>query len=43
MTDRPAGWRMPSIKQMEKMVAALGRKIPVTSALAPDDDLPAEY
>jgi hypothetical protein len=34
---------MPNIKQMEKMVAALGRKIPVTPALAPDDDLPAEY
>src|SRR5579859_7229640 len=43
MTDRPASWRMPSIKQTEKMAAALGKKAPVTSALAPGDDLPPEY
>jgi hypothetical protein len=43
MTDRPASWRMPSVKQMEKMAASLGRKAPVTPALAPVDDLPAEY
>jgi hypothetical protein len=43
MTDRSASWRMPSIKQMEKMAAALGRKASVTPALAPDDDLPPEY
>jgi hypothetical protein len=34
---------MPSVQQMEKMAAALTRKAPVTSALAPDDDLPPEY
>jgi hypothetical protein len=28
---------------MEKMAAALSRKAPVTPALAPGDDLPAEY
>jgi hypothetical protein len=43
MTDRPASWRMPSTKQMEKVAAALSRKGPVTPALAPDDDLPPEY
>ena len=43
MTDRPASWRMPSIKQMEKMAAAPGRKAPVAPGLAPDDDLPPEY
>jgi hypothetical protein len=43
MTDRPASWRMPTRKQMEKMAAALSSKAPVTPALAPGDDLPAEY
>jgi hypothetical protein len=43
MTDRPASWRMPSIKQMESMAAAPNRKAPVTPALAPGDDLPPEY
>jgi hypothetical protein len=43
MTDRPAGWRMPSVKQMKKMAVTLNRKAPVTPALAPDDDLPPEY
>jgi hypothetical protein len=43
MTDRPASWRIPSIKQMEKMAAALGRKAPAAPAHAPDEDLPPEY
>ncbi|MCK1668979.1 hypothetical protein IVA91_29510 [Bradyrhizobium sp. 153] len=45
MTDRPAGWRMPTRKQMERMatVGAVGRKAPATPALAPGDDLPPEY
>jgi hypothetical protein len=43
MTDRPANWRMPSRKEMEKMAAAVGRKAPRGPALAPDDDLPPEY
>jgi hypothetical protein len=42
MSDRPASWRMPSIKQMEKM-AALNRRAPGAPALAPADDLPPEY
>ncbi|QAU48858.1 hypothetical protein [Bradyrhizobium guangzhouense] len=43
MTDRPASWRMPNPKQMEKMAAAVGRSVPSRPGLAPDADLPAEY
>jgi hypothetical protein len=43
MTDRPASWRMPSRKAMEKMASTVGRKAPPAPALAPDDDLPPEY
>src|ERR1700749_4315184 len=43
MTDRPASWRMPSRREMEKMASAAGRKSPPAPALAPDDDLPPEY
>ena len=34
---------MPTVKQMEKMAAALGSKALPSPALAPNDDLPAEY
>ena len=34
---------MPTVKQMEKMAAALGKKPPRIPAVAPADDLPAEY
>ncbi|WGS02621.1 hypothetical protein MTX26_09825 [Bradyrhizobium sp. ISRA443] len=43
MTDRPASWRMPTPKQMEKMAALVGRNAPPKPGLAPDADLPAEY
>ncbi|WP_298253193.1 hypothetical protein [Bradyrhizobium sp.] len=43
MMDRPASWRMPTVKQMEKMGTAFGRKTAPSPALAPNDDLPAEY
>jgi len=43
MTDRPASWRMPTPKQMEKIAAAVGRKAPSARGLAPDEDLPPEY
>jgi hypothetical protein len=43
MTDRPASWRMPSRKEMEKMASAVVRKASPAPALAPDDNLPAEY
>ncbi|MEY9417977.1 hypothetical protein ABIF69_004419 [Bradyrhizobium japonicum] len=43
MTDRPASWRMPTRKQMERMAAAVDRKAPAPAGPAPDDDLPPEY
>ena len=43
MTDRPASWRMPTPKQMEKMAAAVGRKVPPARGPALDEDLPPEY
>src|SRR4051794_15132456 len=43
MTDRPASWRMPTPKQMDKMAAAVGRKAPPPRGLPPDDVLPPEY
>jgi hypothetical protein len=42
MTDRPASWRMPTPKQMEKLAAEASRK-PGLPAGAPEDPLPAEY
>src|ERR1700719_5085923 len=42
MTDRPASWRMPTPKQMEKLAAEAARR-PVVCAAAPDAPLPAEY
>ncbi|MBR0820338.1 hypothetical protein [Bradyrhizobium liaoningense] len=41
MTDRPASWRMPTPKQMEKLAAKGDRQAP--SAAGPDAPLPAEY
>ena len=43
MTDRPASWRMPSRKEMEKMASAVDVRAPPAAALAPGDDLPPEY
>jgi hypothetical protein len=42
MTDRPASWRMPTPKQMEKLAAEAVRESPLPAA-APDAPLPAEY
>jgi hypothetical protein len=42
MTDRPASWRMPTPKQMEKLAAEAARRVAVP-APAPDGPLPAEY
>jgi hypothetical protein len=42
MTDRPASWRMPTPKQMEKLAAQAARR-PAPPAAAPDAPLPAEY
>jgi hypothetical protein len=43
MTDRPASWRMPTPKQIEKLAAEVGQRPPAPSAAAPDAPLPAEY
>jgi hypothetical protein len=42
MTDRPASWRMPTPKQMEKLAAEAARR-PVVAATAPQAALSAEY
>src|SRR4051794_30863865 len=42
MTDRPASWRMPTPKEMEKLVAEAALR-PAVPAAAPDAPLPAEY
>jgi hypothetical protein len=42
MTDRPASWRMPTPKQMEKLATEATRRAALPAA-APDGPLPAEY
>jgi len=42
MTDRPASWRMPSPKQMEKLAFQAARRPPAPAA-APDAPFPDEY
>jgi hypothetical protein len=42
MTDRPASWRMPTSKQLEKLAGEAARR-PALPAAAPDAPLPAEY
>ncbi|WP_271596710.1 MULTISPECIES: hypothetical protein [unclassified Bradyrhizobium] len=42
MTDRPASWRMPTPKQMEKLAAEAARR-PSRSTAAPEAPFPAEY
>ncbi|WP_456751263.1 hypothetical protein [Bradyrhizobium sp. USDA 4461] len=43
MSNRPASWRMPTPKQMDKMAALVRNNVPRERGLAPDDDLPQEY
>jgi len=43
MSDRPASWRMPSAKQMEKPPPEAAGSIPLARAFGPSDDLPTEY
>ena len=43
MTDRPASWRMPTPKQMEKLAASLGGKAIGARPLGPQDEMPDEY
>lgn len=45
MTDRPASWRFPTVKQMQKLASSIGidQKTPPARPLGPADDLPVEY
>jgi hypothetical protein len=44
MNDRPASWRMPTEKQMEKLAAdAARREATAGPAPGPADDMPQEY
>jgi hypothetical protein len=43
MTDRPASWRMPTPKQMEKLAAAVGRQPCRIPTAGPADPMPTEY
>lgn len=45
MTDRPASWRMPTPKQMEKLAAAAAVRanVPLVRTPGPGDEMPPEY
>ena len=45
MTDRPASWRMPTPKQMEKLAAAAAVRANAAPARTPGpgDEMPPEY
>jgi len=43
MNDRPASWRMPTPKQMEKLANSMGKNAPRERSLDPKDDMPDEY
>jgi hypothetical protein len=46
MTDRPASWRMPTPKQMEKLASAAAvrsRNVPPVRTPGPADEMPPEY
>ena len=42
-SDRPASWRTPSAKQMEKPLFEAVGSIPLARAFGPSDDMPTEY
>jgi hypothetical protein len=43
MSDRPASWRMPTPKQMEKLAATVGREPRRTPTPGLGDTMPPEY
>jgi hypothetical protein len=43
MTDRPASWRMPTPKQMEKLAAQAGREPATARPAGLNDEMPDEY
>jgi hypothetical protein len=42
MNDRPAGWQMPSTKEMEKLAGVGGKAVPARP-VGPGDEMPPEY
>jgi hypothetical protein len=42
MNDRPAGWQMPSRKEMEKLAGVGGKAVPARP-VGPGDEMPPEY
>lgn len=43
MSDRPASWRMPTPKQMEKLARSRGRSVGQERQPGPQDEMPEEY
>jgi hypothetical protein len=43
MGDRPASWRMPTPKQMEKLAAKPSSPLPVPTPTGPTDEMPPGY
>ncbi|MHC2842834.1 hypothetical protein ACVINU_005768 [Bradyrhizobium diazoefficiens] len=45
MTDRPASWRFPTTKQLQKLAttSVVGKNDPPAPAVGPADDLPPAY
>src|SRR5260221_2012425 len=43
MTDRPASWRMPTPKQIEKLAALVGREPATARPNGVRDEMPPEY
>jgi hypothetical protein len=43
MTDRPASWRMPTPKQVQRMANVIGRNAPAKPTPGPADEMPPEY
>ena len=43
MTDRPAIWRMPTPKQMERLASLVGRQAAETRSAGPPDTMPPQY
>jgi hypothetical protein len=43
MTDRPASWRMPTQKQIERLASLVGRQAAKAPAAGPADTMPPQY
>jgi hypothetical protein len=43
MTDRPASWRMPTQKQIERLPSPVDKQVAKAPAAGPADTMPAQY